>query len=126
MHVPRIHATQGPFFADISKTPFCDSFAGFKPSRTHQAWTDSSKMQKFISQLGAVLALGIGAFAGDITDIKHLVLFMQENRAFDHVSWSKGDRSRHIHLADSLSTMARWLAFVVSLIPTFSTTQVPA
>lgn len=34
-----------------------------------------------------LLALGIGALAGSITDIKRVVLFMQENRAFDHVSY---------------------------------------
>jgi len=36
--------------------------------------------------LAALLAFAILASAGSITDIKHVVLFMQENRAFDHVS----------------------------------------
>lgn len=32
-----------------------------------------------------VLALAAAASAGSLKDIKHVVLFMQENRAFDHV-----------------------------------------
>lgn len=32
-----------------------------------------------------VAALTAAASAGSIRDIKHVVLFMQENRAFDHV-----------------------------------------
>jgi phospholipase C len=31
------------------------------------------------------LGLATTSLAGSITDIKHVVLFMQENRAFDHV-----------------------------------------
>jgi phospholipase C len=33
-----------------------------------------------------ILALSTTASAGSLTDIKHVVLFMQENRAFDHVN----------------------------------------
>jgi phospholipase C len=33
-----------------------------------------------------ILALSATASAGSLTDIKHVVLFMQENRAFDHVN----------------------------------------
>lgn len=37
--------------------------------------------------LKTTLFLMVGvACAGSIKDIKHVVLFMQENRAFDHVS----------------------------------------
>jgi phospholipase C len=44
-------------------------------------------MQKSICvQAAALLAFSIGALAGSLKDIKHVVLFMQENRAFDHVS----------------------------------------
>jgi phospholipase C len=44
-------------------------------------------MQVFIcARLAIVFAFGTGALAGSIKDIKHVVLFMQENRAFDHVS----------------------------------------
>lgn len=32
-----------------------------------------------------VMALAGAAAAGSLQDIKHVVLFMQENRAFDHV-----------------------------------------
>jgi phospholipase C len=38
------------------------------------------------SILVTLLALAAGVSAGSIKDIKHVVLFMQENRAFDHVS----------------------------------------
>jgi phospholipase C len=34
----------------------------------------------------AALFFGGIASAGSLTDVKHVVLFMQENRAFDHVS----------------------------------------
>ena len=44
-------------------------------------------MQRLIfMRLAAAFAFAIGALAGSIKDIKHVVLFMQENRAFDHVS----------------------------------------
>ncbi|EFX01061.1 non-hemolytic phospholipase c [Grosmannia clavigera kw1407] len=36
------------------------------------------------SSAAAVAALAVTAAAGSLTDIKHIVLFMQENRAFDH------------------------------------------
>ncbi len=36
------------------------------------------------SLLAVALALAISASAGSIKDIKHVVIFMQENRAFDH------------------------------------------
>jgi phospholipase C len=43
-------------------------------------------MHRYICIRAATLfAFGIGALAGSIKDIKHVVLFMQENRAFDHV-----------------------------------------
>lgn len=38
------------------------------------------------SSAAAVATLAVTAAAGSLTDIKHIVLFMQENRAFDHVS----------------------------------------
>ncbi|KAN0098311.1 PLC-E protein [Hyaloscypha variabilis] len=42
-------------------------------------------MQRFIFfRLVALFAFSVGALAGSIKDIKHVVLFMQENRAFDH------------------------------------------
>jgi phospholipase C len=48
---------------------------------------ERSKTVKMISSTSFVVALCLGtAFAGSIKDIKHVVLFMQENRAFDHVS----------------------------------------
>lgn len=34
----------------------------------------------------AVLAAVTAVQAGSLKDVKHIVLFMQENRAFDHVS----------------------------------------
>ena len=34
----------------------------------------------------AVSALAAAAQAASLKDVKHIVLFMQENRAFDHVS----------------------------------------
>lgn len=34
----------------------------------------------------AALAVTTAVQAGSLKDIKHIVLFMQENRAFDHVS----------------------------------------
>lgn len=37
----------------------------------------------------AVVALAAAVSAGSIKDIKHIVLFMQENRGFDHVSYPK-------------------------------------
>lgn len=33
----------------------------------------------------ALAASAVGVQAGSLKDIKHIVLFMQENRAFDHV-----------------------------------------
>lgn len=45
-----------------------------------------NKIKMVSSTSFAVSALCLGtAFAGSIKDIKHVVLFMQENRAFDHV-----------------------------------------
>lgn len=40
-----------------------------------------------------VLSFAATAVAGGLTDIKHVVLFMQENRAFDHVNNSKLETS---------------------------------
>lgn len=42
-----------------------------------------------VSIVVTVLCMGT-ALAGSIEDIKHVVLFMQENRAFDHVSAFEG------------------------------------
>ena len=43
-------------------------------------------LTKMVSSiLVTLLALAAGVSAGSIKDIKHVVLFMQENRAFDHV-----------------------------------------
>lgn len=36
--------------------------------------------------LTCLLAVTAAARAGSLRDVKHIVLFMQENRAFDHVS----------------------------------------
>lgn len=40
---------------------------------------------------GFFLAIIATVSAGSLTDIKHVVLFMQENRAFDHVSFQGPD-----------------------------------
>jgi phospholipase C len=38
------------------------------------------------SYLAVTVLFAIAVSAGSLKDIKHVVLFMQENRAFDHVS----------------------------------------
>ena len=43
------------------------------------------KHSLFASSLGVLLSLTPYTTAGSIKDINHVVLFMQENRAFDHV-----------------------------------------
>lgn len=45
-------------------------------------------MKAFNMKVSFVLILAATASAGSLTDIKHVVLFMQENRAFDHVNES--------------------------------------
>lgn len=40
---------------------------------------------ELLLSLVAAICFG-GAAAGSIADIEHVVLFMQENRAFDHVN----------------------------------------
>ena len=42
----------------------------------------------FYQYLVEFLVLTVGVSAGSLSDIKHVVLFMQENRAFDHVSYA--------------------------------------
>lgn len=44
--------------------------------------------QSALTTLGLLAASASTANAGSLKDIKHIVLFMQENRAFDHVSFS--------------------------------------
>lgn len=41
-------------------------------------------MSPLAKMLWAALATATTAYAGSIADIEHVVLFMQENRAFDH------------------------------------------
>jgi hypothetical protein len=48
-------------------------------------YSGSSEFKMLSFSLTTVLALAAGVSAGSIKDIKHVVLFMQENRAFDHV-----------------------------------------
>jgi phospholipase C len=43
----------------------------------------------YLALASSVLSLAGLAKAGSLHDIKHVVLFMQENRAFDHVSSSR-------------------------------------
>jgi len=67
------------------------------------------------SILVTLLALAAGVSAGSIKDIKHVVLFMQENRAFDHV----GLLFICVRFNNLIthSTSEQWLAFVDSPIP---------
>jgi hypothetical protein len=44
---------------------------------------------RWLLSLTVALVTAGTASAGSLADIKHVVLFMQENRAFDHVSWSQ-------------------------------------
>lgn len=53
------------------------------PSGTNQDTAQNMRYQTLSSLLWALVAT---AEAGDLKDIKHIVMFMQENRAFDHVS----------------------------------------
>lgn len=46
-------------------------------------------MHRRLSLAAAVLATATAVRAGSLRDVKHIVLFMQENRAFDHVSQSQ-------------------------------------
>lgn len=46
-------------------------------------------MHRRLSFAAAVLATAAAVRAGSLRDVKHIVLFMQENRAFDHVSQSQ-------------------------------------
>jgi len=58
--------------------------------------------------------------ADSLKDIKHVVLFLQENRAFDHVM---NHLSCNVSSALILcSTSGPWLAFAVSPIPMFKLT----
>ena len=71
-------------------------------------------------QLATLFAFAVVALAGSIKDIKHVVLFMQENRAFDHVRCTIALDSV-LSLTIS-STLVQWLAFVDSLILMYNST----
>jgi phospholipase C len=49
----------------------------------------------------AALAVVATVQAGSLKDVKHIVLFMQENRAFDHVSCRVRPDSGLKHVANS-------------------------
>lgn len=69
--------------------------------------------------LGSIL-LGT-ALAGSLKDIKHVVLFMQENRAFDHVSI--GTELISETYSDAYSILEPCQEFEVSLIRMCKSTQ---
>ena len=50
----------------------------------HSCWQTTVKMLQYIYAVVTVLLVH-PVLAGSLADIKHVVLFMQENRAFDHV-----------------------------------------
>ena len=82
------------------------------------------RQAKFAKTLSLPLTAILVAFAAkclavDLTDIKHVVLFMQENRAFDHVSPVSEICGTSL---TSTSTMEPWLVSVVSLLPMSSST----
>jgi hypothetical protein len=65
-------------------------------------------------------ATAVSAATASLKDVKHVVLFMQENRAFDHVSPPFGNRDCCVANASSSSSsiMEPWPVCVVLLTPT--------
>ena len=60
--------------------------------------------------MSSALALAGLTLCASLKDIKHIVLFMQENRSFDHVGGLKSSNCSVEWIANSGSTLARWLA----------------
>lgn len=57
----------------------------------------------------AAVAAATAVSAASLKDIKHVVLFMQENRAFDHVSICFGDlRARNVLLMRESLRLVLW------------------
>ena len=71
-------------------------------------------MAKFSMIVGA-LALALSVSAGSLKDIKHVVLFMQENRAFDHyfgtMAGVRGFSDPNVQVnADGLTTFQQYVS----------------
>jgi phospholipase C len=72
-----------------------------------------------LTAVSFTLGLSFGGFAsaGSLKDVKHVVLFMQENRAFDHVGPSEFRSPEEI--LTSGSTLEQCLVSEALPIPTF-------
>ena len=83
------------------------------PARsTARVWSLLLPHISFKMKVSLIFFLAVTASAGSLKDIKHVVLFMQENRAFDHVN---KPASLSIRNASNLkSILGLWLEFVDS------------
>lgn len=88
-----------------------------------------NKVNKSVNMRHSTLTLlsmaSASVLGGSLKDIKHIILFMQENRSFDHVgSFPSPEGSQTSALTDGRSILARWLVFATLAIPTSTSTTV--